>query len=104
METVKLQKKIYHYNNYFLRLKGLMFTKYLDKDKAILLYPCKQVHTWFMNYEIVVIYMNKQKEVLWIGVLTPWSLGPFLSNSYYVLETSDLSIINHIKVGAKLLF
>lgn len=74
MKTLKLYssegkpivKKVEFANSFFARLKGLMFRKSLEQGTGLLLYPCSQIHTYFMKFSIDVVYFNKDFKVVCI--------------------------------------
>ena len=66
-------------NNFFSRLKGLLGTKGLSKDEGIILDPCKSVHTFFMHYDLDVIFIDKNNTI--VG-FEPY-LKPNRFSSYY---------------------
>ncbi|HET7626845.1 MAG TPA: DUF192 domain-containing protein [Bacillales bacterium] len=45
------------------RLKGLMFTKQFPPGEALLIKPCRSIHTFFMNYSIDVLYLDSNNRV-----------------------------------------
>lgn len=44
--------------SFLKRLRGLMFTKHLPDGEALLIQPCRSIHTFFMNYSIDVLYLD----------------------------------------------
>lgn len=57
--------------SFLMRLKGLMFSKELPNGCSLHLKPCQSVHTYFMNYPIDVVFVNKQQEI--VGVVESMS-------------------------------
>ncbi|HOA34573.1 MAG TPA: DUF192 domain-containing protein [Clostridiales bacterium] len=53
-------------NTFFTRLKGLMFRESLPNDTGLLIYPCCQIHTYFMKFSIDVVYLNRDFKVVFI--------------------------------------
>ncbi len=57
-------------NSFFLRLKGLMFTRKLEDDKALVLVSKKEslisnmIHTLFVFYPIDVVWLDKNFNVV----------------------------------------
>ena len=46
-------------DNFFKRLRGLMFRKNLSEGCGLLLAPCNSVHMLFMRFAIDVIYLDE---------------------------------------------
>jgi len=46
------------------RLRGLLGTKGLPRGHGLLLRPCKQVHTFFMQYELDLVFIDAEGAVL----------------------------------------
>lgn len=51
-------------DNFFLRLKGLMFRKNMDRDEAVILYHTPSIHTFFMNFSIEVVFLNQKMRIV----------------------------------------
>ena len=66
------------------KLMGFMFKK--SADYAILFEKCNSIHTFFMRFNIDVIFMDKNKNVIKeVKNLKPWRIAVCLK-AYYVLE------------------
>ncbi|WLD93936.1 DUF192 domain-containing protein [Alkalihalobacillus sp. AL-G] len=48
------------------RLKGLMFTSTssFPEGDAIHIQPCRSIHSYFMKYEIDVLYLNESNQII----------------------------------------
>ncbi len=88
-------------NNFFKRLKGLMFTKELSSQTAMYIRPCNGVHTYFMNYAIDVLYLDINNKIIAIDKdMKPWKLGRLHKNAVAVVELSNGMIEkNHVEIG-----
>ena len=65
-----LGEKIFIASTFLERLKGLMFDKKLGEDfDGMLIKQCNSIHTFFMNYNIDVLFLNKKLEVIKIILL-----------------------------------
>ena len=93
-------------NNFFSRLKGLMFKSRESVAQGLLIYPCKSIHTCFMRFNLDIFFISKEGKVLKvINVLKPWKVTSFVSDAYYVLELpSDFAVSNNIKLNDCLSF
>ena len=90
-------------NTMFRRAVGLLFSKKLTQG-ALILYPCKSIHMFFMRFPIDVVFLNKEKVIVQcIEHLKPWKVSPIVKESYYVLELPVGSINNfHFRKGIKI--
>jgi uncharacterized protein len=69
------------------RLKGLMFTKELSPQSAIYIYPCSAIHTFFMNYNIDVLYLDINNIIIAIDEdMQPGKIGKTRRNAVAVVE------------------
>ena len=74
-------------NSFFKRLRGLMFTKELSPQSALYIYPCKGIHTYFMNYTIDVLYLDINNVILAIDEdMKPGKVGKYKKNAVAVVE------------------
>lgn len=86
------------------RLKGLMFRTSIGRDEGLLLTPCNGVHTFFMRFEIDVMFLNSDLEVVRLCErLRPNRLGVFCPGAAAVLECrAGFIAANHISLNARL--
>lgn len=93
-------------DTYFKRLKGLMFTKELSAQNSLQIIPCKEIHTFFMNYNIDVLYLDSNNKIISIDEnLKPCKIGKLVINAKYIIELPDGKIKeNDIKVGQTVSF
>ena len=60
-------------DNFFGRLRGLMFRRQLPEGCGLLLAPCNSVHMLFMRFAIDVIYLDENFRIKKIvRNLRPW--------------------------------
>jgi uncharacterized membrane protein (UPF0127 family) len=95
-KNLNLGKNIKLANNIFSRMKGLMFDEKIDGD-GLLIRPCNSIHTFFMRFEIDVVFLNKDlKIVKIIRNMPPWRMSKIYFDAWQVLEftggTLDLEI------------
>lgn len=97
-------------DNFFTRSIGLLLKKTVSQDEALIIKPCCSIHTFFMRFEIDVLFVNKQNEIVALYEnVKPWRILPIHLRSDYVIELcagqiSDKNIqkgdtINILKVG-----
>ena len=87
IENKLVVKELLLANTFFARLKGLMFKKDLPIHKGVLLSPCNSVHTFFMNFNIDVVYLDQDliiKEVFYN--VSPRKVLPIRKDCKNVLE------------------
>lgn len=88
-------------DTYFKRLKGLMFTKELPSQNALQIIPCSEIHTFFMNYSIDVLYLDGNNSIVYMDEkLQPRKVGKYVKNAKSVIELPEGKIKEaDIKVG-----
>ena len=91
-------------NKFFLRLRGLLGRKSLDKGEGLLLKPCGQVHTWFMAFAIDIIFLDSGGQIVGLtGNLQPGTWSPRVKEASQVLEMAAGAILQHdFQLGKKL--
>jgi|LSQX01.2.fsa_nt_gb uncharacterized membrane protein (UPF0127 family) len=98
-----LAQNVAYANTFLKRLKGLLFKKGIDKDFGLLIKPCKQIHTFGMKFNIDVLFLSKDCEVLEIVQgLKPGRLSVYIKESVYVLELASGVISDKIQIGGKI--
>lgn len=74
-------------DSFFRRFKGLMFTKNLPYYQGLYIKPCNSIHTFFMNYSIDVLYVDKNHKILAINEeFEPGRIGPYVKGAKAVIE------------------
>lgn len=74
-------------DTFWLRLRGLLGASPLQKGEGLVLAGEKSIHTLFMGFAIDVVYVNKEYKVIRTTPnMVPYRLGPFITQSAYVLE------------------
>lgn len=69
------------------RLRGLMFTKEIRAGCGLHIRPCKQIHSFFMNYSIDVLFVNDENVI--VGVeshFPPYKIGRVYREASSVIE------------------
>ena len=86
------------------RLKGFMFDKKIDPSQGLWIKKCKSVHTCFMNFNIDLIFINKEKKIVGlVENLHPWKLSPFYWKADSVIEMPKNTINKYqLEVGEQL--
>jgi len=74
-------------DSFFKRLKGLMFTKELPEQDALHIIPCNEIHMFFMNYSIDVLYLDKDRKIVHMDEgMEPGEIGKKVKNAVSVVE------------------
>ena len=66
-KNIQVSAEVYLADNFFSRLKGLMFKSGLKKGEGLLIKQCKQVHTFFMKFDIDVVFLDKSGKAVYIA-------------------------------------
>jgi len=93
-------------NTFWLRLRGLLGRKSLPEGEGLILVGEKSIHTLFMRFPIDVLYIDKDYRVIRVDEnMVPFRLGPFVTQSAYVLEVPVGTIVaTDTRVGDQLRF
>lgn len=74
-------------DDFITRLKGLIGRTGLKSDEALIIQPCKSVHTCFMSFPIDVIFLNKELYILrTMENMQPYRFSPIVAGSCMVIE------------------
>jgi uncharacterized protein len=57
-----------------------------DFEGALVLRPCRHVHTWFMRFPIDVAFCDADGVVLRTKCLRPWRVSPLVANAAFAIE------------------
>jgi uncharacterized protein len=87
-------------DTFYLRIVGLMFSKSLQGFDCLWLKPCNSIHTFFMRYEIDVMYLDKNMKVVKIiRNIKPWRMTRMYFSAAQCLEFSGGFLPSNIKEG-----
>jgi uncharacterized protein len=100
-ENQEISKNVIIANSFLKRLKGLTFTKELSPDSCMYISPCGQIHTFFMNYNIDVLYLDKNNIILDVDEnIRPGKIGKKVKDAAAVIELQGGKITKcNIKIG-----
>lgn len=74
-------------DNFVTRTFGLIPKRDFFVGQALLIKPCFSIHTFFMRYEIDVLFVNRKHETVALyEKVKPWGILPFHFTSSYVIE------------------
>ncbi len=84
--------KVSRTTNFLERMRGLLFSPPLGVDEAILIEPCRSVHTMGMSYAIDLVFLDVDwKIVKIVSNLKPWRSAS-CARSIMVLEMMENSL------------
>ena len=67
-----------------------MFTKQLLPKSALFIYPCSAIHTFFMHYNIDVLYLDINNIIIAIDEdMQPGRIGKYVKGAVAVVELSS---------------
>ena len=73
--------------NFFTRSIGLLSRKSISDGEALIIKPCNSIHTFFMKFDIDVIFVNKKNKIIAIYENVPKNkILPIHLTSCYVIE------------------
>ena len=98
-----IAKKALLADSFFKRFKGLMFGEKMEGYDALVLKPCNSIHTFFMQYSIDVIFLDKELRIIKIKRnLQPWRITPMYFSSNQVVEFVGGHLDRNLKKGDEL--
>ena len=74
-------------NTMLYRMIGLIGKKSLKDKEALFIYPCQQIHTFFMRFPIDCLFINKNYEVIeTLEDFKPWKVSKKITDALGVIE------------------
>ena len=90
-------------NTFYQRLKGLMFSKEMRDFDGLIINPCNSIHTFFMCYNIDVLFLDKEYKIIKIiRDLTPWKMTLVYFKASQVLELYGGTLSPDVHEGERL--
>lgn len=88
-------------NNLVTRTIGLITKKSFSSDESLVIFPCCSVHTFFMKFEIDVLFVNSKKQVvaLFENVKNNRILPIILSSTYVIELPAGVISLKNIEKG-----
>lgn len=88
-----LATKVFRADSFLTRLVGLLNRKHLGPEEALVLTPCKGVHTIGMKFPIDVIFLDKTDKVLgYNSRLRPYRISGIYPGATIAVELLSGSI------------
>jgi uncharacterized protein len=103
-KTCEIPIKIYKYETFNKRLKGLMFRLQPLHNEGILLSPCNSIHMFFMFFSIDVIFLNKHNQIIYYKEnVKPWTVIFPIKHAVAVIELPTNTISKYsFQIGDKI--
>ncbi|GHT72557.1 hypothetical protein AGMMS49950_11070 [Endomicrobiia bacterium] len=103
MGSIKLKIKVIKAETFWQRFSGFMFKK--SSPHAILFCRCNSVHTFFMRFNLDIVYLDKENKIVKIiKSLKPFRIALPVYNTVSILEIpSNKNISKELTVGKKLI-
>lgn len=87
------------------RLRGLLGRKGMHAGEALVIKPCSQIHTFFMRFDIDVIFLDRQGKVLQVvESMPPWRISSLVREARLVVELPGGVLKNRVSSGEILEF
>lgn len=88
--NLKIAKNVSHANRIWSRFFGLMGKARLKEQSALVIYPCQQVHTFFMRFPIDCIFFDKNHSVVYLAEnIKPWHVSNKIPQAFGVIEVKN---------------
>jgi uncharacterized membrane protein (UPF0127 family) len=85
MEDISLNIPVVIAETFWHRFKGFMLKK--EANYALLFKGCKSVHTFFMRFDLDIVYLDKENRVIKIiKQLKPFRVAMYVRNAVSILE------------------
>ena len=89
-------------DNLISRTIGLMFKKTLTGTSGLLIKPCNSIHTFFMFFDLDVLFISSSGEIVKIiRGMKPWRMSWIYFRASQVLELKAGSLPGDVKSGMK---
>ena len=73
--------------NFITRSIGLLSKTSLSANEGLIIKPCCSVHTFFMRFDIDVLFVNRKNQIVAVHEnVKPYRILPIHPTSFYVIE------------------
>ena len=80
------------------RMKGLLGTQELHQGQGLWIHQCNSIHTFFMNYPIDCVFLDKKMKVMYlVENILPWRITFPKWGADSVVEL-PAGQVNHLKI------
>lgn len=101
--------RVWRMDNFFKRLKGLMFTKQLSTDQGALFINSQEniidsaIHMLFMNYDIAVFWLNNSNMIVDKIIAKKWNLLYYPKDKASKILETHVENYDELQIGDKLI-
>jgi uncharacterized membrane protein (UPF0127 family) len=100
---LSIAKKVRVADTFLGRAIGLMFSDSLGEYDGLLIQPTNAIHTFFMKYNLDIIFLNRNNEVVSVvREMKPWRHTKLYFRAIKVIEMKGGTFPESVKVGDKL--
>tara|TARA_Y100000768_G_scaffold388327_1_gene383562 strand:- start:10581 stop:10931 length:351 start_codon:yes stop_codon:yes gene_type:complete len=90
-------------DNPISRMIGLMFSKNLGERDGLLISPCNSIHTFFMRYELDIVFLSRDNKIVKIiRKMKPWRMTWMYFRAAKVLEMMGGTLPAEVEAGDEL--
>lgn len=75
-------------DTFIKRLRGRLFTDEILMNEVLLLKDCKQVHSFGMNYDLCVLYLDEDYDLISSEILRKNKIGSKYKNTRHIIEVN----------------
>lgn len=87
-------------DRFITRLTGLMRKKEMSFESALVLKPCSQVHTFFMRFNIDILFLNRDFRVKHvIENMRSWRISRLVWGAHCAVELPGGTLRNRVLPG-----
>ncbi|MEI8347778.1 MAG: DUF192 domain-containing protein, partial [Pseudomonadota bacterium] len=99
-QEIVVAEKMRVADNFWSRLKGLMFLPAMKEFDGLLIKRCNSIHTCFMNFPIDVIFLDSRYKVIKIiRKISPWRMTIPHFRASQVLELPGETLSTEVAEG-----
>ncbi len=89
-DGISVAEQVLRADSIFSRMKGLLGRTNLSNEEGLWIVPCNSVHTWFMQFAIDVVYLDRELKILKIHRdMKPWGFDLPQRRARSVLELAS---------------
>lgn len=86
-QNTLLAKKVILADTPLKRITGLLGKTGLKEKEALVILPCKQVHTFFMRFSIDILFLDKENKVISaLSNFKPYRITPLYFSALSAIE------------------
>ncbi|MFV1921976.1 MAG: DUF192 domain-containing protein [Methylotenera sp.] len=90
-------------DNFFSRLRGLLWSKPINQSEGLLIVPCNSIHTIGMQYAIDIVFLSPDFQVVHIATYCqPSKFFKHKQAKYTLVLLAGQASVHDFKVGSQL--